>query len=320
MTPTLAESLVHTLDPFAVRISDGFGIRWYGISYMCGFLVAWLLVRWLARHGRIPLKTAMVGDWITACVLGVIAGGRIGHAVFYDHDLLWTFHPSFPFWALLEIHKGGMSSHGGIIGVFLANAWFAHRHRLSVWSLADTAAFIAPPGLMFGRLANWVNGELWGKELPTAMQADPPAWSVKYPDEALMRAQTPEAYAQAKHLVTMAYAHDAESIARVAAMVPARYPNNFIQAFTDGPALMAVLVLVWLRPKPAGTVFGAFLAAYGLLRNVSEQFRVPDDDVFAIGPVTLPMLLSAGMVAAGATVIWWARRSGQPPVGGLLSA
>jgi phosphatidylglycerol:prolipoprotein diacylglycerol transferase len=173
---------------------------------------------------------------------------------------------------------------------------------------------------MFGRLANWVNGELPGKPLPDAMQANPPWWSVKFPEEALASAQTPAAYANAKHLVTMAYAHDPESIARVAALVPARYPNNFIQALTDGPVLMAVLVLVWLKPRHGGTVFGAFLVSYGILRNVSEQFRVPDEDVFAIGPFTLPMMLSAGMVLAGITIIAWARRSRQPLAGGLLSA
>lgn len=320
MPLTLAESLVHTLNPFAIQFTETFGIRWYGLSYMSGFVVAWLLVRWLAGSKRIPLPAALVGDYITACVLGVIIGGRLGHAVLYDRALFWTFHDSFPWWGLLEIHKGGMASHGGITGVFLANVFFAYRHALPVLCLADTAAFIAPPGLMFGRLANWVNGELPGKLLPDAMQADPPAWSVKYPEELLQRAQTPEAYANAKHLVTMAYAHDPDAIARVAAMVPARYPNNFIQALTDGPMLMTILVLVWLKPRHGGTLFGAFLVGYGILRNVSEQFRVPDEDVFAIGHVTLPMMLSAGMVLAGITIIAWARRSRQPLAGGLLSA
>jgi phosphatidylglycerol:prolipoprotein diacylglycerol transferase len=182
--------------------------------------------------------------------------------------------------------------------------------------MIDTAAFITPPGLMFGRLANWVNGELPGKALPDAMQAAPPWWSVKYPEEALTLAQTPEAYAGAKHLVAMAYAGDARSIAEVAALVPARYPNNFIQAATDGPALMLLFVLVWWRPRRAGALSAAFLVGYGVLRNVSEQFREPDADVLRVGPFTTPMLVSAAMVVAGIAVLALRPRTG-PMLGGV---
>ncbi len=312
----LAESFVHTLNPFAVQFSDSFGIRWYGLAYMTGFIVAWLLVRWLSRSGRIPLRPLQVGDYITACVLGVIIGGRLGHVLFYDRELLWHFGDSFPYWGLLEIHKGGMSSHGGILGVFAAMWVYGTRHQIPYLALCDTACYIAPPGLMFGRLANWVNGELWGKVLPDDMQASAPWWSVKYPEEAIQLAPTVDAHAQAVHLSTLAHAGDAHAAAQIAALVPARYPNNFIQAATDGPLIMLVLVAVWWKPRHAGTIFGAFLISYGILRNVSEQYREPDEGVYTLGPLTLPMLLSIAMVLAGLLLIRYARRSAQPLVGG----
>ena len=312
----LAESIVHTLDPFVFEFSQGVGPRWYGVSYMLGFVAAWLVLRWLSRTGRTPLKPALVGDYITWCILGVVVGGRLGHAILYDRALLWTFTPGIPFWELLAIHRGGMASHGGIAGVILASALFARRHGMAPLAMIDTAAFITPPGLMFGRLANWVNGELPGKVLPEAFRSAAPWWSVKYPEEALELAQTPESYATAKHLVAMAYAGDARSIAEVAALVPARYPNNFIQAATDGPALMLLFVLVWWRPRLAGTLSGAFLVGYGVLRNVSEQYREPDAEAFAIGPLTTPMLVSAGMVAAGVAVLVFRPRGG-PVLGGV---
>jgi len=289
--PLLAESIVHVLDPFVFEFADGIGPRWYGVSYALGFVAAWLVLRWLARTGRTPLRPEQVGDYITWCIVGVVAGGRLGHVLLYDRGLLWTFSSSPPWWEVLAIHRGGMASHGGILGVILASALFARRNGFAPLAMIDTAAFITPPGLMFGRLANWVNGELPGKALPGAMQAAPPWWSVKYPEEALTLAQTPEAYASAKHFVA--------------------------QATTDGPLLMLALVVVWWKPRAAGTLTGTFLIAYGVLRNVSESLREPDPDVFRIGPLTTPILISIGMVALGAWITWRAARSGRALIGGI---
>jgi phosphatidylglycerol:prolipoprotein diacylglycerol transferase len=263
------------------------------------------------------LRPALTGDFITACILGAVVGGRLGHVLLYDRELLWKFSTELPFWGVLEIHRGGMASHGGIAGVVIACTWFARRHGLPALAMIDTAAFITPPGLMFGRLANWVNGELPGKVLPAAMQANPPWWSVKYPEDAIVAATTPEAYQRASELSRLAYAGDTQALVEIAAMVPARYPNNFIQAFTDGPVLMAVLVLAWWAPRRAGTLTGTFLVGYGLLRNVSESFREPDPGVFRIGPLTTPILVSIAMVVLGVVVIARSARSDGPLLGGL---
>jgi phosphatidylglycerol:prolipoprotein diacylglycerol transferase len=333
----LAESIVHTVDPFAIDFGGGFGIRWYGLSYAAGFLVAWLILRWLARTDRTPLSAAQASDLLTYLVVGVIVGGRLGDVLFYHQSLLWKFSAAFPFWGVLEIHKGGMSSHGGIVGVIVACIVFARRFRIPWLHVTDLACFVAPPGLAFGRLANWVNGELPGKALPASMQGNPPWWSVKYPDEILsegfarsaelaqlplVKAMAPVAASRGEPLpdavFRACYAGQAELVGQVAPLLTARYPNNFIQAATDGLGLGLVMLAVWLVPRKPGVVSGAFLAAYGALRVASESFREPDDGVFSIGLLTLPMLLSLGMIIAGAVIIRQGSRAPGPAFGGLL--
>ena len=238
--------IVHTLDPFAIEISSGFGIRWYGISYAAGFFLGWLLLRELARRERIGLTMLQVSDLMTYLIMGVVIGGRVGHVVFYEPHLLITFHSSLPWWGLLDIHKGGMSSHGGIIGSMIASVLFARRVRLPILHLFDCVAFVAPFGLCFGRLANWVNGELWGKPLPESMQANPPWWAVKYPAEILESNFPVAKLASLQSLVNpveplpeavyrAAYLHRTDVLAKLEPLLTAYYPSNFIQAFTDGP-------------------------------------------------------------------------------------
>jgi prolipoprotein diacylglyceryltransferase len=135
-------------------------------------------------------------------------------------------------------------------------------------------------------------------------------------DDALVMAKTPEAYDAAKHLHTMVYTGDPEAIKQIATMVPAHYPNNFIQAITDGPLLMLLLVIVWWKPRRAGTLSAAFLIGYGVLRNVSEVYREPDDGVFFVGPLTTPILVSMLMVVLGITVLAL-RKPDAPMLGGV---
>lgn len=333
---TLAESMLHTLDPFVFEISKGVGPRWYGTAYLAGFLVAWLVLRWLARSGRVPFTPTQAGDFMTSAVLGVIIGGRLGHCLFYEQHLLTKFSGDFPFWGLLEIHKGGMASHGGIIGVTIAVILFARRHRIAILALGDAACFVTPWGLMFGRLANWVNGELWGRPLPDAMQANPPWWSVKFPEELRLFTTVPDALEPLRGIApatdrandqaflawvqATAYDHASPAHAAVVETLPrvltAYYPSQFLQSIAEGPALLLLMSLAWLAPRRAGVVTGVFFAGYGVLRYTTEQFREADSPVIALGFLTLPMLLSASMVAVGAMFFILSRRS--EPIGGLL--
>jgi phosphatidylglycerol:prolipoprotein diacylglycerol transferase len=332
----LADAIVHTLDPFVFEFSPGIGLRWYGTAYMAGFIVGWLILRLLSKSGRIPLSLRQVGDLVTAIVIGVIVGGRLGHVLFYEPHMLAEFGGAFPYWGLLAIHKGGMSSHGGVIGVVLTIILFARREKLPILAVGDAVAFVVPWGLMFGRLANWVNGELWGRALPADMQANAPWWSVKYPHElelfdrfpaALepLRALAPAAdrLSDAKvtqWIVATAYDHaspaHAQVVKTIEPVLTAYYPSQFFQAFAEGPALLILMGLAWLAPRRAGVVGAVFLAGYGVLRYATEQFREADSPVIALGFLTLPMLLSITMVAAGVLVFVLSRRS--QPIGGLV--
>jgi phosphatidylglycerol:prolipoprotein diacylglycerol transferase len=332
----LADSILHTLDPFVFEIAPGMGPRWYGTAYLAGFVVGWSILRWLATSGRIPLSARQVGDLVTNCIVGVIVGGRVGHCLFYEPQLLVEFTGELPYWGLLALHKGGMSSHGGVIGVALAIILFARRERIAILAVGDAVAFVVPWGLMFGRLANWVNGELWGQPLPAAMQANTPWWSVKYPEELTMFVDAPAALDALRPLAPAtalandraflawawqtAYDHASPAHDAVVAAIPpvltAYYPNQFLQAITEGPALLILMSVVWLVPRRAGVVAATFLAGYGTLRFGTEQIREPDPGVWTFAGLTVPMLLSLAMIAVGVLFVVLSRRS--QPIGGLL--
>lgn len=332
----LAEAMIHTLDPYVWQITPGFGVRWYGIAYILGFIVGWFVLHQLAKSRRIPLSTRQVGDLVSSIIVGVVVGGRLGHVIFYEPHILLEFSGSFPFWEVLAIHRGGMSSHGGVIGVALTIVMFARREKLPILAVGDAVAFAVPWGLMFGRLANWVNGELWGRRLADEMQATAPWWSVKYPHELRLYDTLPPALEPLRGLAPAALRmHDAKCIDWIIAtaydhsspahsqvmqaigpVLTAYYPSQIFQALAEGPALLLLMALVWLAPRKAGVVAGAFFTGYGALRFLTEQYRQPDQGVAMIGGLTLPMLLSIAMIAIGAMFLALSRRS--QPIGGLV--
>jgi phosphatidylglycerol:prolipoprotein diacylglycerol transferase len=242
MTPLLGY-WVDRLDPFLIRFTGNFGIRWYGISYVMGFLsAAWLLHRY-ARSGRSLLPPAKIADFMVAAVVGVVLGGRIGHYILYDG---WRTFGSDPF-AILRVWDGGMSSHGGFIGVTVALAWFARSEGIPFMHLADLVASTAPAGLFFGRIANFINGELWGKVSTVP-------WAVIFPRS--MEEGTP------------------------VSLIPPRHPSQLYEAALEGLLLLAFTQWrFWrsdvVRSRP-GRLAGEFLIAYALVRVAGETFREPD--------------------------------------------
>jgi phosphatidylglycerol:prolipoprotein diacylglycerol transferase len=318
--PTLA-AILHTLDPFIVQFTPSFGLRWYGLLYAGGLLSAWMIMRAVAKRGRAGITTRQVDDFITEVVLGVVIGARLGHALIYDRVLFTTFTPSFPFWELLAVHKGGLSSHGGMAGLLVVCWRFSARSGASFRTLLDLCCISAPPGLCMGRMANWINGELWGRPLPMDMQANAPWWSVKYPREALESSFDPAQLEPLRPLVhasddlqqaviSAAYAGDTKVQAALEPLLTAYWPSNFFQAFTDGPVLALIVWAVWLRKPAPGITAAWFLIGYGALRFATEQFREPDAGVNRFAGLTSPMLISVGMVVAGAVLAWaWRKQS-----------
>src|SRR5437870_1081445 len=171
-TPMLAHYL-HNLDPIIFRIYDNVGPRWYGLAYVLAFVCSYVLLRVLAKTGYADLPVEKVGDFITGCALfGVIIGGRLGYVFLYKPEMLRE-----PL-SILRVWEGGMSSHGGMIGVLLFTFYYAHRHKISWLNLGDNLVMTAPLGLFFGRCANFINGELYGR-----MTSVP--WAMQFPTELL---------------------------------------------------------------------------------------------------------------------------------------
>ena len=157
-------------DPFAVRFPEGFflaGVRWYGLAYLAGFVIALLLFNLYSAKGRSPLTKDDNSTLITYLLFGVILGGRLGYMLFYDFPN-FVENPLIAF----QIWKGGMASHGGFIGVLLSILIYARSRKVSFWTLSDIVVSVATPGIFLGRIANFINGELWGKiaYLPWAMK------------------------------------------------------------------------------------------------------------------------------------------------------
>lgn len=266
----------HNWSPFLVRFPENplglEGIRYYGLAYLLGFFTAWILLRVYNAKGKFAIDADTRSTLMTAIIVGVIAGGRIGYMLFYD---LSAFLQN-PF-LLLRVDQGGMSSHGGFIGVFLAVVWFARKYNYPLLRLGDVIVTLAPLGLCFGRIANFINGELWGRVTNVR-------WAVLFPN-------SPRVYDTARHI-----------------FVPEpRHPSQLYAAFFEG--LLLFIYMQWrfwrTQPKP-GQIGGEFLIGYGVIRIFGELFREPDASL--IMSLSRGQFYSIFMIIAGITILYLARK------------
>ncbi len=344
MTTTLADAWLHTLDPVIVQLPGAFALRWYGLAYLVGFTLGYLILRTLAKRDALAMPPERVADAMLVLVLGVVVGGRVGYALFYDPSLLTTFRPTAPFWDLLAFHRGGMASHGGMLSVAAAAWWIARRERMHFLALGDALALATPPGLMFGRLANFINGELLGKIVSSPGEAAP-SWSVRFPqelterpDEVLSRlsdaqalqlqglvneeaarieaelasagtvvVESPSVAFVLERLIARVQDGDASLAQRMSDLLTARHPSQLYQAAAEGLVVFVVLLIVWRKPRRAGTVGGWFLITYGVGRIVTEVYRLPDLGVPEFLGLSRGQWLSAAMIVAGVGVLAYAR-------------
>lgn len=326
---TLAAWL-HDWSPFVWRISPSFGIRWYGLAYVAGFIAAWMILARLARRGRIIIPADRIGDFILGVVVGTILGGRLGYALIYNRALFTELLPGPPWWGLLAINQGGMASHGGMAGIVLACLILARRWKLPALHLTDCLARVAPVGIFFGRLANFVNGELLGA--PVSPPGAPgPWWAVKFPQELLER-QTDEQIEMlaraAPELAEVAASGSTTNDSAIAATIHqlqhgsadaarllepllyARHPSQLYQAIAEGVFLG--LALWWIARRPAardrhGLITAWFFILYGIGRIITEVWRLPDaqfGDAGRIAGLSRGQWLSAGLIVAGIGLLW----------------
>ncbi|MCP9319040.1 prolipoprotein diacylglyceryl transferase [Acetobacter persici] len=265
MLPVL---LFPQFDPVLVHLGP-LAIRWYALSYIVGIVLGVSLLRRLVPLAPRAATTEQADDFLGWVTLGVLLGGRLGYVLFYQPGYYLT-HPL----SILQVWKGGMSFHGGALGVIVAMALFAWRNKINFLAFADRVTVAVPVGLGLGRIANFINGELWGREAPASLP-----WAMIFPN---------------------------------AGPVP-RHPSELYEALTEGLLLFSVMFLVSrrqsVRERP-GFLAGLFLAGYACARSFCEFFREPDAFLgFLPGGVTMGQVLCIPMLAAGVALMLHARRS-----------
>lgn len=282
------------ISPEIFSISIGgfdFALRWYALAYIAGLVIAWRIVVTLMKRpvlwprNTAPMTPAQPEDLLTWIILGVVLGGRLGYVMFYQ-PAYYLANPAL----ILQVWEGGMSFHGGVLGVVIAGTLYCRKYNLSILSVGDAIAVSASTGLLLGRIANFINAELWGR--PTDLP-----WGVIFPGQA---------------------AQNCPGIIGLCA----RHPSQLYEALLEGLVLGAVLLWLALRRgglKRPGAMIGVFAAGYGLARFVVEFFRQPDAQFVTEGNplglawqwggigVTQGQALSLPMIAIGLFMILRAR-------------
>jgi phosphatidylglycerol:prolipoprotein diacylglycerol transferase len=267
MIPVL---LFPDFDPVLVQVGP-FAIRWYALAYIVGLVLGWRLLRRLVQQPPAIATALQADDFLTWATLGVVLGGRIGYVLFYQ-PVLYLHHPLLA----LAVWQGGMSFHGGLLGVVAAIVWFCRHERIATLSFADRIAVCAPIGLGLGRIANFINGELWGRPAPEWLP-----WAMVFPNAGPL----------------------------------ARHPSQIYEALLEGLVLFLAMYSLsrheQLRARP-GFLTGAFLAGYAVARIICEFFRQPDPFLgYLWAGATMGQLLSLPLLVLG---VWlmarsWGRRT-----------
>ncbi len=260
-------------DPIAIAIGP-IAIRWYALAYIGGIVLGWIYARKIIRSdslwgGKAPMTTLDFDDFILWVTLGIILGGRTGYVLFYNFSY-FANHPA----EIFELWKGGMSFHGGFLGCVAAVLLFGRSRNIPVLSLGDVTCAVGPIGLLLGRIANFINSELWGRPADSSVP-----WAMVFPNGGPLP----------------------------------RHPSQLYEAGLEGTVLFVILALM-IRAgalKRPGLVIGAFATCYGLARITGEFFREPDPQLgFLWGGLTMGMILSVPMIVAGLAFIAVALRRG----------
>lgn len=266
---------IHDLSPFLWRFPGELadwgpgGIRWYGISYLLGFISAYFLMKLYFKHNRSPYDQEQIMNLITFQIIGVLIGGRIGYLLLYQGEKFLNDPLT-----IFRVWEGGMASHGGFVGVFVATLWYAKKSSQSIKPIGDLIVSIVPPGLFFGRIANFINGELWGK----VTQVE---WGVIFP-------KAPDF-----------------------ALGMARHPSQLYAAFSEG--LIPFIYIQWrfwrssITNKYPGQLAGEFLILYSIARIFNELFREPDATL--LFGISRGQFYSIFLLIGGVFIVYWARKA-----------
>jgi phosphatidylglycerol---prolipoprotein diacylglyceryl transferase len=268
----MSQPFVVHINPVAFHLGP-IQVHWYGLMYLLGFFFVAVLGEYRRRRGRLPVSRDALGDLLFYGMLGVIVGGRVWYMLFYaDIDWIWTAPQT-----LFKVWDGGMSFHGGLLGVLAAGWWWSRRQRLHFFDTIDFVAPLVPIGLGLGRLGNFINGELWGKPSDVS-------WAMIFPN-------APD-------------------------RLP-RHPSQLYEMLLEGLVMFVVLWLVSLKPRPRYLVSGLFALLYGCFRFAVEFVRVPDVQLgylFGTQWVTMGQMQSLPLIAIGLVLIALSRRAPTLPL------
>lgn len=253
------------IDPVILHIYGPIGLNWYGLMYLAGFAGAWYLGVSRAKLPNSPFNADQVSDFLFYAFLGVILGGRVGYVLFYHFD----FFLDDPMY-LFKIYEGGMSFHGGLLGVIFAGWYFSWKTKRSFSVIADYFTPMGPIGLATGRLGNFINGELWGRS--TDVESVP--WAMIFPS-----------------------AQDGLY----------RHPSQLYEFALEGVVLFLMLYFYSKKPRPVLSISGLFLLGYGSFRFIIEYYREPDEHLQAMAEfMSMGQVLSLPMIIGGAALMIWA--------------
>jgi len=304
----------HFIDPVAIPLPGPIDIRWYGLAYVFAFTVGYYVLRYLSRVGFLKLDYEAISDLVFGLILGTILGARIGYILFYDFDS-FAGNPA----RIIRLWEGGLSFHGGLIGVVLASAWFVRKHRVGLVHLLDALALGVPFGILAGRTANFINGELYGRVTTEAVP-----WAMRFPTDplAMQLLGIDRVFGIRERELAVLSARATSAWEAVRDQVPLRHPSQLYEALTEGLLLALILWTVFLvarrrgRVLPTGLLAGIFLLGYGVFRSFVElfrqpdaQFRTPDDPVGTVlGPLTMGQTLSLFIILSGIYLLYRAWR------------
>jgi phosphatidylglycerol:prolipoprotein diacylglycerol transferase len=287
------------------------------------------------------MQPAAVSDFVTYAALGTLIGGRLGYCIFYAPDLFLRFKAQAPFWGVLAVNEGGMASHGGIIGIVVGCILFAQKFRINRLYVLDIAAVAGPVGVFFGRIANFINGELVGRpcepSFPLAVKFPQDIyqwpsqdfsklrelsvvvekigittsqwleWLGKYPTEGSAREQVHNALLKIVESIQTGNEAAREAIAPL--LLP-RHPSQLYASFGEGLFLFIILFIIWYKPRKPGVIASCFVVFYAIVRIIDEMFRMPDAHIgFQWLGLTRGQWLSTAMLIVGLLmVLFWSRR------------
>ncbi len=350
------------MSPFAIQFSQSFGIRWYGLSYLAGFLTGYIIITWLSKNKLSPIPTEKVADLISYLAFGTMIGGRLGYCVFYAPDLLFSLDwvslgpLKVPLWSALAVWKGGMASHGGIIGLGVASVLFARKYKIKVLHILDLATFGGAIAIFYGRIANFINGELYGRVCENKC-----FYPLKFPEE-MSRWMSVEGYSESlKSLYSVVkgigpltlpsgtqlnpdsiqwnqwistnsmynirvyvdfikqkVADGHQEITQALSLVLFdRHPSQLYQAFGEGLFVFVVLILVWRKARKPGVVASVWCVTYALMRILGEQFRMPDAQIgYQFLGLTRGQVLSLAQLVFGIALLAFVSNRKNKKIGG----